>query len=70
MALLNESTMLQKTNHLRRVARYNVEPVCAYKDLAYPLGLRLQALLRNMQFTPLMPLYYKKAMSEIQVAVE
>ena len=66
--------MLQKTislNHLRRVARYNLEPVWVdYRDLAYPLGLHLQALLRNMQFTQQMLLYYKKAISKLQVAVE
>ena len=41
-------------------------------DSAYPLGLHLQALFRNMQFTPQMVLYYKKAMSEseLQVTVE
>ena len=33
-------------------------------------GLQLQALSRNMQFTPQMVLYYKKARSKLQVAVE
>ena len=65
--------MLQETgllSDLRRIAWYNMEPVCVYKDSAYPLGLHLQALFRKMQFTPQMVLYYKKAMSKLQVAVE
>ena len=47
-----------------------MELVCVYRDSAYPLGLHLQALFRKMQFTPQMVLYYKKAMSKLQVAVE
>ena len=65
--------MLQETgllNDLRRVAWFNMEPVGVYRDSAYPLRLHLQALFRNMQFTSQMVLYYKKALSKLQVAVE
>ena len=65
--------MLQETglrSDLRRIAWYNMEPVYVYRDLAYLLGLHLQALFRNMQFSPQMVLYYKKGMSKLQVAVE
>ena len=69
----HDSAMLQETgllNDLRRVAWYNMEPVCVYRGSAYPLGLHLQALFRNMQFTPQMVSYHKKATSELKVAVE
>ena len=68
----HDSTMLQQTgllNDLRRVAWYNGEPLCLYRDPAYPFGLHLQAPFRNIQLTPQMVLY-NEAMSEVRVAVE
>ena len=65
--MLHETGLL---SDLRRVAWYSMEPVCVYRDSAYRLGLHLQALFRNMQFTSQMVLCYKKALSELQLAVE
>ena len=43
--------------------------LCLYRDLAYPLGVHLQAPFRNMQLTPQISLY-NCALSEARVVDE
>ena len=45
------------------------EPMCVYRDPAYPLRLHLQAPFREVQLTPEM-VAYNKSMSRVRVAVE
>jgi hypothetical protein len=69
----HDSTMLRESGlrlaSLRQVAFHNDQPLCLYCDPAYPLGINLQAPIRNRELTPEV-MEFNKAMSTVRVSVE
>ena len=59
----------QRLASLRQVAFHNHQPLCLDGDATYPLGINLQAPVRNRELTPEMR-EFNKAMSAVRVSVE
>ena len=68
----HDSTMLHESGLLtsqEQVAFFNNHPLCIYGDLAYPLGVHLQAPFRNVEITPELQ-EFNREMSLVRVSVE